>query len=69
MHALTSLVLVGIPAAGAYYLSLRMWPYTRCRRCDGGGRNAGSNRNRWGPCRSCGGSGKRLRLGAKWVRR
>lgn len=55
--------------AGAYLVSLRFWPYTRCGSCDGSGRNAGSNRDRWGGCRKCGGSGRKERFGVRFVRR
>ena len=49
----------------SYYVSLRIWPYANCRRCEGGGTNAGSNRKRWGRCGRCGGTGRRLRFGAR----
>jgi hypothetical protein len=53
-------------AFGWWRLSLRWWPYAPCRRCSRRrGRNAGSKGNRWGNCKNCGGSGKRLRWGAK----
>lgn len=64
MHTL-ALIVLAVPAGGAYYVSLRLWPETRCRRCHGSGKNAGSNAKRWGRCRRCGGSGRRLRLGAR----
>ena len=50
---------------GWWRLSLRLWPYARCGRCKGGGRNWGSNSKRSGRCGRCGGSGRRLRWGAK----
>lgn len=46
-------------------LSLRFWPYGKCFWCRGKGRNLGSNSDRWGDCIRCGGSGKKLRRGAK----
>ena len=55
--------------AGGYWGSLRLWPWRPCRRCDGGGRNAGSNRRRFGTCPACGGSGRKLRLGARMIER
>jgi hypothetical protein len=58
--------------AGCYYVSLRVWPYRPyrpCRRCDGGGRNAGSNAKRFGRCGRCDGSGRGLRLGARILNR
>lgn len=51
-------------AVAGWRVSVRLWPNARCSACGGTGRNAGSNSQRWGTCRRCGGSGKRLRLGA-----
>ena len=48
-----------------YYFSLKIWPYTRCRKCEGRGRNTGSTWRRWGDCRACGGSGQKWRLGVR----
>lgn len=57
-------LLIIIAIAGAcYYVSLRVWPFTSCRSCGGGGRNAGSNARRFGHCKACGGSGRMLRFG------
>lgn len=55
--------------AAGYYISLRIWPETTCRRCGGGGRNAGSTRRRFGRCRHCGGSGRKQRFGNRFVTR
>lgn len=62
------LVLAAVAVAGWYgwRRSLRKWPYAPCKACQGrAGRNEGSNRDRWGACRVCGGSGRRLRRGAR----
>lgn len=48
-----------------YYVSLRIWPLTSCRRCAGTGKNAGSNRKRFGRCGKCKGTGRKLRLGTR----
>jgi len=63
--------LIVIAAAGAvgYYASLRIWPETSCRRCDGSGRNAGSNKKRFGKCKRCDGTGRKLRLGTRILTR
>jgi hypothetical protein len=45
------------------------WPFGPCTRCDGTGKNTGSNGRRWGICGRCKGSGKRLRSGARLVHR
>jgi DnaJ-class molecular chaperone len=59
------LVIIGMVAVASYFISLRIWPETRCRRCRGSGRNAGSNARRFGRCKRCGGSGRELRRGAR----
>jgi hypothetical protein len=49
-----------------YYFSCRFWPYGPCFGCVGhGGRNRGSNSRRWGTCKRCRGTGRRIRLGAR----
>lgn len=58
------LITVAAVAYGSWRLSLHLHPMARCRACDGNGRNWRSNRDRWGACRKCGGSGKRRRIGA-----
>lgn len=52
-----------------WVISLLLWPYGPCRRCDGTGKNVGSNGRRWGTCRRCKGTGRRLRFGARLVHR
>jgi hypothetical protein len=49
--------------------SLYFWPFAPCRRCEGTGRNGGSNRQRFGDCPACDGSGRRMRFGAQAVHR
>jgi hypothetical protein len=46
-------------------IGAKIWPFARCRSCDGRGRNAGSNRDRWGSCRKCNGTGRRQRLAVR----
>jgi hypothetical protein len=46
-------------------VAAKVWPFARCGSCDGTGRNSGSNRNRWGTCSKCEGSGKRQRLAVR----
>lgn len=59
------LVLLVLVVAAGYLISLRLWPFTYCRRCGGNRRSPGSNRKRFAMCRGCGGSGRRIRLGAR----
>jgi hypothetical protein len=49
-----------------WVLSRWLWPYGPCwwPWCDRG-RNAGSNKKRWGRCWRCGGSGEQWRFGAR----
>jgi hypothetical protein len=63
------LVVVALVLIAAWVVSLLLWPFARCGRCEGSGTSPGSSGKRWGDCRRCGGSGKRLRLGARLVRR
>ena len=70
---MTGAELIAIVAAGLvvwWLLSLAWHPYAACGRCkDRRGRNVGSKASRWGDCGKCGGSGKRIRVGARSVRR
>jgi hypothetical protein len=62
MHVLMA-ALTAVTATGAYLFSLRVHPFTCCRRCNGTKRNRGSTRKRFGLCRKCGGTGRTERLG------
>lgn len=59
------IIIVLLGALGYWRLSLYLWPTAACRRCSRSGKNPGSNSDRWGSCRKCGGSGKRNRYGAR----
>ncbi len=63
------LIVVALACGLGYYVSLRIWPETFCRRCNGGGRNAGSSRKRFGKCGRCGGTGRKPRLGTRMLER
>ena len=58
---------IGVAVVGCWRISLRIHPYARCLWCAGRrqGTNRGSTRKRWGKCRHCGGTGRRLRWGAR----
>ena len=63
MSVLLAIVFI---AAFGYYLSLKVHPQTRCKRCDGSNRHYDlvySERRH--QCPDCGGSGRRQRLGAR----
>lgn len=47
---------------------LAFHPWARCVACGGKRVNPGSTAKAWGECRTCGGSGRRLRFGARLVR-
>ena len=64
-----TLVLFGLIGFAGYVVSLYLWPFAPCRKCEGSGRNQGSNRKRYGQCRRCKGAGRRIRIGAKTVHR
>jgi len=48
-----------------YVISIILWPYARCRSCRGSATSAGSSHRRWNVCGRCGGSGQRVRAGAR----
>lgn len=50
-------------------VSRLFWPYRPCPRCDGTGRNPGSNERRHGDCRRCKGARRIRRFGAQYVHR
>jgi hypothetical protein len=65
--ATVALVLAG--AGVLYLLSLRLWPFARCRKCKGSGKSeavffSGRTGN-FGSCRRCKGTGRKLRLGVR----
>jgi DnaJ-class molecular chaperone len=60
---IVALCIVAVVLAG-WQVSLRIHPFARCRTCEGTGLNPGSKGRRFGLCRTCGGSRRRVRLGA-----
>jgi hypothetical protein len=61
------IILIAVVVVLGYYLSLRMHPTTRCKRCDSGSRHYDllySERGR-GACPDCGGTGRQERLGVR----
>ena len=63
------MILIGLVAIGVWAGSLYLFPFGPCLRCNGTGRNSGSNSKRYGECRRCKGTGRRRRLGAKTIHR
>lgn len=62
-------VVVLVVLAAVWAVRVWLWPFARCPRCEGSGRNIGSNGKRWGTCRRCKGTGRRQRLGARLIHR
>jgi DnaJ-class molecular chaperone len=67
--AAAALILAALICGAGYYVSLRIWPETSCKRCDGSGRNAGSTSKRFGQCKRCAGTGRKQRLGTRMLER
>lgn len=66
---MAQLILIALLGAAGWVISLYLFPYAPCIRCEGSGRNPGSNRARYGQCRRCLGTGRRQRRGARVVHR
>jgi hypothetical protein len=65
-------VLFALIALVVWVVSLYLWPFAHCLKCQGSGKNRGSKtrgRGRYGQCRRCKGTGRRNRIGAKTVHR
>jgi DnaJ-class molecular chaperone len=60
-----TLLVIAVVMVIGHYISLKLWPMRNCRRCNGSGRNFGSNAKHYGRCRKCGGMGRRVRFGAR----
>lgn len=56
-------------SAGAYAVSLRVHPWVPCRRCKGGRIHGSIWSRAFGECGSCGGRGRRPRLGVRVFQR
>ncbi len=72
MHGIEAdarLVLIGCVALLAAAALLYRYPFGRCGKCQGTGRNRGSNARRFGTCKRCGGAGRRQRTGSRTVHR
>jgi hypothetical protein len=61
------IIIAGIIFFIGYYLSLKAYPFTKCKGCNGRGRfNAtGLYSYAIGRCRKCGGTGRKDRLGVR----
>jgi DnaJ-class molecular chaperone len=66
---MTLLIGIVIVAAVGYYVSLRIHPFVKCGLCKGTGRHFGTvYKNAHRKCRKCGGTGRRDRLGTRFIR-
>lgn len=68
-HGLGGALLAALGLFIAWVVSRLFWPYKQCPRCDGSGRNPGSNERRHGDCRRCKGARRVRRSGAGHVHR
>jgi len=59
------LLVVALAVAGL--ATLYLWPYARCRWCDGGKVFSPLGDGHWHTCTSCSGSGRRLRTGRQVI--
>jgi DnaJ-class molecular chaperone len=58
------LIIIGVIAVMGYFVSLLLHPWRACRACQGTGRHRGVvYRRSVRGCTSCGGNGRRARLG------
>ncbi len=69
MYGPGGVLLAALALLAAWIVSRLFWPYKPCPRCDGTGRNAGSNKRRHGDCKRCKHTGRIRRFGAGHVHR
>lgn len=58
-------IVAGLIGLSWYVAVCRIWPYTDCPRCGGGGKRRSPSGRAWRRCRRCKGSGARVRLGRR----
>lgn len=60
--------MVAAALLGCYWISLRLHPFTKCRRCNGAGRHTGAVfTGAWRNCSKCSGMGRKHRVGAQML--
>ena len=64
-----TVILLALGFAAGYAISLYIWPWRKCPRCEGARVNPGNSRRRYGMCGRCAGTGRTRRLGATTVHR
>jgi DnaJ-class molecular chaperone len=67
--AAAALIVAALICGAGYLVSLRIWPETTCKRCDGSGKNAGSTSQRFGQCKRCNRTGRVPRAGTRLLTR
>ncbi len=55
----------GMLWVAGYAVACWLWPFTKCKKCDGSGRRKSPSGKNWGPCRRCKGKASRIRTGRK----
>ncbi|MFC0624739.1 hypothetical protein [Kribbella deserti] len=65
-HTITQTAIVALTVTGVigfYLLTCLVWPFGKCRRCDGTGKRKAPLGKVFRPCGRCEGTGRRVRLG------
>lgn len=55
----------GLLWLACYIVACAIWPYAKCRKCEGKGRHPSPSGKFWRDCRRCKGSGRRIRSGRR----
>ncbi len=58
-------LIIGAAVVVGWWATTQRYPIRKCPSCKGSKKNAGSNSERWGTCRRCGGKGEVRRLGSR----
>ena len=66
---MTGALLIALGAFACWLISVYVYPFRHCGRCDGTGRKPGSTRRRFDLCRRCSGTGRVQRTGSRAAHR
>ncbi|MFJ1537737.1 hypothetical protein ACIODS_04265 [Micromonospora chalcea] len=64
MTALTATATAALIAL-AYYVECAVFPWGKCRKCQGNGKKMSPAGRHWRDCRRCKGTGRRMRVGRR----
>lgn len=62
---MTQLIVLGLVLAGIYAIQCLIWPFASCRGCGGAGKHRSPSGKAFRLCSTCGGNGRRVRLGRR----